>query len=156
MLIIPILGMMGILYLYSKQYEEKGFNVIIRFFLGLFCALQFFVGILVASLMLNSTYIELNGIWSSIFECMSNMVEYPEEYMRYYLYAIVSFFIGAFYGCSFKISRRIRKIFMHKQNGFYIKREKRYVSIYLIDYAQYNENEEKIAIRINPNVCLIS
>ena len=44
---------------------------------------------------------------------------------------------------------------MHKQNGFYLKREKRYVSIYLIDYAQYNENEEKIIIRINPNVCLI-
>jgi len=75
--------------------------------------------------------------------------------MSYYLYAIASFFIGAFYGCSFKITRRSRKIFMHKQNGFYIKREKRYVSIYLIDYARYNENEEKIIIRINPNVCLI-
>ena len=155
LIIIPVLGMMGILHLCSKHYQEKGFNIIFRFFLGLFCALQFFVGTLIASLMLNSTYIESNGIWSSISECIVYMAEYPEEYMSYYLYAIVSFFIGAFYGCSFKITRIIRKIFMHKQNGFYIKKEKRYVSIYLIDYAQYNENEEKIAIRINPNVCLI-
>lgn len=155
LIIIPILGMIGNLYLYSKHYQEKGFNIIIRFFLGFFCSLQFFVGILVASLLLNSIYIESNGIWSSISETIANMAEYPEEYMSTYLYAIVCFFIGAFYGCSFKITRRIRKIFMRKQNGFYIKREKRYISIYLIDYAQYNENEEKIAIRINPNVCLI-
>ncbi len=155
LIIIPILGMMGIVYLYSKHYQEKGFNIIIRFFLGLICALQFIVGALVVSLMLNLTYIESNGIWSSISECIAYMVNYPEEYMSYYLYAIVSFFIGAFYGCSFKITRKIGKIFMHKQNGFCIKREKRYVSIYLIDYALYNENEEKIAITINPNVCLI-
>ena len=44
---------------------------------------------------------------------------------------------------------------MHKQNGFYIQRDKRYVSIYLIDYAEYNENDEKIAIEIIPNICLI-
>ena len=155
LIIIPVLGMVGILYLYSKHYQEKKFNIIIRFFLGLFCALQFFVGALVVSLMLNLTYIESNGIWSSISECIAYMAEYPQEYMSYYLYAIVSFFIGAFYGCSFKITRRIGKIFMHKQNGFCIKREKRYVSIYLTDYAEYNENEEKIAIRINPNLCLI-
>ncbi|MGV8984250.1 hypothetical protein [Clostridium sp.] len=155
LIIIPVLGMMGILYLCSKLYQEKGFNIIIRFFIGSFCALQFFIGILVASLLLNLTYIESNGIWISISGCIANITEYPQEYMSYYLYAIASFFIGAFYGCSFKITRRIRKIFMHKQNGFYIKREKRYVSIYLIDYVQYNENEEKITIRINPNVCLI-
>jgi len=155
LIIIPVLGMVGILYLYSKHYQEKGVNIIIRFFIGLFCSLQFFVGALVTSLMLNLTYIESNGIWSSISECIAYMAEYPKKYMSYYLYAIASFFIGAFFGCSFKITRRIRKIFMHKQNGFYIKREKRYVSIYLIDYAQYNENEEKIIIRINPNVCLI-
>ena len=155
LIIIPVLGMLGILFLYSKPSKEKGVNIIIRFFIGLFCALQFFVGALVTSLMLNLTYVESNGIWRSIFECITYMAEYPEEYMSYYLYAIGSFFIGAFFGCSFKIIRRISKIFMHKQNGFYIKREKRYISIYLTDYAGYNVNEEKIAITINPNVCLI-
>lgn len=116
LIIIPLLGTMGILYVYSKHHQEKGFNIIFSFFIGLICALQFFVGTLLASLMLNSTYIESNGIWSSIFDCTANMAKYPQEYMSFYLYAIGSFFIGAFYGCSFKITRRIRKIFMHKQN----------------------------------------
>lgn len=155
LLIVPIFGIMGILYTYSKYYKEKGFNIIIRFLLGLVCAVQFFVAILVVSLMLNTKYIGIHGIWSAISNSTMNMAKYPEEYIRYYLYSIVSFFIGAFWGYSSKTTRKIQKIFMHKQNGFYIKREKRYVSIYLIDYAEYNENEEKTVLRINPNVCLI-
>jgi hypothetical protein len=44
---------------------------------------------------------------------------------------------------------------MKKQNGLYVVKEKRYVSIYLIDYAEYNTKETKTVLRINPNICSI-
>ncbi len=154
-LIIPMLGFWGIYYVYFKNYKEKGFNIVCRFFLGALCALQFFVALLVVLIMLNSNLIEANGLWRTISDCIVIIVKHPEKNGIYYYFAIIFFFIGVFSGYSSKITRRMRKIFIHKQNGFYIKREKRYVSIYLTDYAEYNENEKKIVLSINPNICLI-
>jgi hypothetical protein len=154
-LIVPMLGLIWILYSYSKHYQERRVNIIIRFCLGFLCALQFLVATVVASLMLNINQIKVFGIWHVISECITDLIEYPSDYISLYIFTIIFFFIGVFFGCSFKTIRRIKKIFMHKQNGFYIQRDKRYVSIYLIDYAEYNENEEKIAIELFPNTCLI-
>lgn len=153
-LVIPIVGIMGILYVYLKNYKEKGFNLIIRFYIGILCALQFFVALLTELLALNSDFIEANGIWKAISECTINIAQHPKMYMIYYVLAIICFFGGAFWGYSSKTTRRIGKIFMHKQNGFCIKKEKRYISIYTIDYTEYIQNEEKYILRITPNMCL--
>jgi hypothetical protein len=154
-IVIPFLGMIAIEYAYYKTCQEKRTNIFMRFYVGILCVLQIFAALLTALLMENTNLIKVIGIWNTISDCVKYIVKYPKEYDIYYILGVIIFFFGAFSGYSSKITRKIGKIFMKKQNGFCIKREKPYVSIYLIDYAEYNKDEEKYALRIDPNVCLI-
>lgn len=154
-LLIPIIGIAWILYAYSKKCRKKNLNIINRFFIGVLCSLQIYVGLVVALLMLNSHFVKQNGIFDAIAVCIESIINNPEEYIKYHIYSIVFFFIGAFSGYSSKTMRKIKKIRMHKQNGFCIERERRFVSIYLIDYADYNDKKEKLIVQVNPGVCLI-
>lgn len=154
-IIIPFFGVLAIEYSYYKNCLEKRTNILIRIYLGILSALQVFAALLTALLMENINLIKMFGIWSIISACIQDIVKYPNEYDVYYILVVIYFLFGTFSGYSSKITRKFSKIFMKKQNGFYVKKEKRYVSIYLIDYADYNENEEKKALRFYPNTCLI-
>lgn len=154
-LLIPIIGIVWIFYSYSKSCRNKNLNIINKLLIGVLCGSQIYVGLVVALMMLNSSFIERNGILNAISTCIENIFENPEEYIKYHVIGICFFFLGALNGYSSKTIRKIKKITMRKQNGFYIKREQRYISIYLIDYADYNDKEEKLVVQVNPGTCLI-
>lgn len=155
LVVIPFFGTVGIEYIYYKTYHKNHINILIRIYLGVLCALQVFIALLVAVLIENQKFIKMIGMQKAVYDFTQYIIKHPESYGIFYIFGIIFFFLGAFSGYSSKITRRIRKIFMKKQNGYYIKREKRYVSIYLIDYPDYNENEEKSGLIIDPDTCLI-
>lgn len=154
-LIIPLMGMMGIMHVFFKNCQKNDLNFIIRFGLGFLCAMQFFIALLVILLILNPVFVEANGAFQAVIICTAHIFTHPGEFISYYLFAAICFFFGAFQGYSSKTTRRIRKIFMRKQNGFIIKKDKRYCSIFLVDYVKYRENADKIILSIIPNTCLI-
>ena len=154
-LIIPILGMMGIMYVFFKHCQTSDFNFIIRLGLGLACAMQFFIALLVILIILNLDFLNGNGVLRTILECTIYIIRNSSEFFSYYIYAAICFFYGAFQGYSSKTTRRLHNLFMRRQNGFTIKKEKGLRSIFLIDYAKYRENEDKSILTIVPNTCLI-
>ena len=154
-LIIPAIGIVWIFYSYSKSCGNKKLNIINKLLIGILSGLQVYVGLVVVLMMLNSSFVERNGILKAISICIENIIENPGEYLKYHVFGIFLFFIGALNGYSSKTMRKIKKITMRKQNGFYIKREQRFISIYLIDYADYNDKEEKLLVQVNPGTCLI-
>ena len=154
-IIIPMLGMVGIIYIYFKYYEEASFNIITRFFLGIFCAMQFFISLFISLALRNWDLANVYGIKEFCSRCITYIVKNPDEYAVYYLLSIVCFFLGVTSGYSFKFTRRIKQLFIKKRNGIYIVKDKRYIYLYLVDYARYNDKEQKFIISMDPNTCQV-
>jgi hypothetical protein len=153
-LLIPVFGMMGIFYVYFRNYRQGTFNIVSRLFIGVFCALQFFIALLVELLMLNWDLIKMNG-FKTVLDCIDYIYKYPDKYISFYAFGTICFFIGITYGYSFKFIRKIKKLFLLKRNGFCVERDKRYITIYLIDYVGYDKKINNSIIQINPGVCMI-
>jgi hypothetical protein len=155
LLLIPLLGIMGIVYVFNKNYRNHDRNIAVRLAMGVMCAMQFYMAALVLLFVINLKYAVMNGFLRTIADCSIYIFQHPGEFLNYYLYAAIFFIFGALQGYSSKTTRRIRKAFMGKRNGFTIKKEKRYTSVFLVDYEEYLENEDKRIVSIPPNTCLI-
>lgn len=154
-LLIPMLGFLWILYTYSKNCNEATNRLPARLILGLICSVQVLFAPLVSLLIDNRGLFGSYGIMDVVYSCIRYMAEHPDDLMRNYVFAAIFFIIGITSGASSKFMRRIKRMFLKKMNGYYIVREKRYVSIYVTDYADYDENEEKFMVGVEPNHCLI-
>lgn len=117
------------------------------------CAFQSVGGLFVALLLALLPLISSAGIGRIFSDSLMAMADL--SFIRNYLYALVFFLIGAFVGVSFKFVRRIKRLFLLRHNGYCVERDKREVSVYLADYAEYKDDTEKLMIGMIPNSCLI-
>jgi hypothetical protein len=151
--VIPMLGMIGIMYVYYKGHKGK-VSFIKRFIVGVLYVLQVIIAPFTVIIISNFNYIK-NGFGDPITIFISTLKESPGEYFVYYLIAFILFVFGLFSGASYKFIRILKKFFMKKKNGFYVVRDGRVISIFVIDYEDYDKNIEKVMLRILPNECLI-
>ena len=155
-LLIPFVSMFGMIYVYFKHYEKSTAHFMARFLFGIFCSMQFLIAVLAALILGNHQYIPSHGLMKTVFDCVGYMTDNPGDFIRYYACALIFFIWGiSCGGSSPKFMRRIKKHFIKTQNGYSIEKNQRYISIYLINYTDFDENEEKTTVVIEPNQCLI-
>lgn len=154
-IVISLLGSLGVMFVYFKNSKENSISVPIRALLGLFCALPSLLVPLLSLIVINKNYIVWNGIWKTIIDCVKVMVTSPKQYLIFYVLALFLFLYGALNGLNFKFVRIIKKVFKKKQNGFYIEKSNRYISIFLIDYADFDDSQPKELIELLSGQCLI-
>ncbi|MHB8964234.1 MAG: hypothetical protein ACYC5K_13890 [Saccharofermentanales bacterium] len=153
--ILPIFGCVGIFSIFMKNYNERNSNIFIRLLLGAICALPVPMGVIFQAILFNSYFFRLRITPFIIEESFRFIAKFHEKYDFFIIVGIVCFLSGLLMEYSSKMTRKIRKLFMKKQNGFCIRRENRYISIYLTDYAEYDEFEGKDIFGIEPNRCLV-
>lgn len=151
-LVIPFLGLILILYVYNAKKSEG--NLFSRLLVGLLCAFQVMAGLFIDLMIYMGGYLSTFGFWGNVSICFKMMTR-VSDYLICYLLAACLFLIGALSGISFKFTRKIKKHFLKQKNGYFIEKDRRYVSVYLTDYAAYDEKVEKYIIRLSPNTCLI-
>lgn len=154
-LLIPFLSLLWMLYTYQKSSNKNKNFFLIKIVFGLICSIQLLIAPLILMLFQNKEAFKMFGITEIVTGCIRYMFENPIDFLRFYVFALIFFIIGVTSGISMRFFRLIRRMFLKKSNGYYIVRKKCYVSIYITDYADFNDNDEKNIIDIGPNICLI-
>lgn len=143
------------MYTYFKKYNKSSNNIIANFILGIICFIQVMIAPLIYLLLDNQEYVKTYGIFKTTLECIKLLINDPMDFLRFYLMAALFFIFGFVFSCNQKWMRVLGEIFIKKQSGYYISRDKQFLSIYLNDYAVYDKFAEKIETYIDPNNCLI-
>ena len=149
------LGLIGLLYIHQKADNNALKRLWVRFLFGLICSLQ----VLVAPFIHVMTFVYKAGMFSSFGARLKTTFTYilkdSSVWVPVAALAGLCFVIGFINGMTYKMMRRIKQRFMKQKNGFYIKKNKRFVSLYAIDYALIDESQEKQCVMLGPNNCLI-
>lgn len=154
LLLIPILGVMAVLYTYNKSYVEERINYVVRFFIGIFAACQIFIALIVDAFFWNGLPFNLTNLTRLTESLFKEITRDPMDHLVIILIAVVSFYYGFIQGKTFKFQRSFNKLFMKKHGNYYYKRDGKVVDIFLKDPANYDEDEEKYALNIGEG-CLI-
>ena len=152
---VSLLGALGVVFIYNKYYEGGRVPFLHRILLGVFSALPALLAPLFLLVLGNRGYLELYGLWETVRLSVRTMIRYPGENVVYYWVAAVLFLFASLSGLNLKPVRRIKKIFMKQRNGFYLKKSGRYFLVYLIDYADFDEDLPKALVEIPAGFCLI-
>ncbi|MPM50658.1 hypothetical protein SDC9_97400 [bioreactor metagenome] len=154
LLLIPILGVMAVLYTYNKSYVEEKINYVVRFFIGIFAACQIFIALIVDAFFWNGLKFNLSNLTRLTESLFKEIARDPMDHLIIILIAVVSFYYGFIQGKTFKFQRSFNKLFMKKHGNYYYKRDGKVVDIFFKDPANYDEDEEKYALNIGEG-CLI-
>jgi len=101
-LFIPVFGLLPIYLIYLKEENLKKYRFLKHFIIGIICASQFFIGIIVLLVLSNSVYLSANGFINTVLMSVSVMVNSPGSFIRNYLYAAVVFLVVTMQGVIFK------------------------------------------------------
>lgn len=153
--IIPILGSMAIIYFYSKLYKEEKITAFRRIVVGLICALQVFIAVILTGFLDSELSINMNNLVNITKEYFSYLITHPFDQGIVIIISIFCFGYGMLQGYKFKFQKKIEKIFMKKSGKHYYKKEGRFITIYLKDPALYNEQQDGMFTVEIYNDCLI-
>ncbi|QAA33155.1 hypothetical protein [Clostridium manihotivorum] len=145
-LLIPLIGLIIILYLYNKNYEERAVNFVFRLLIGLTCTIQIFVADML------SIYLTMK---------LPLQLDYISEFLRYYfkyllsvngvmvlIIAFVLFVVGTFQGYQTRLQRQLSKFRMKKIGNYYYKKDGNRILVYLIDPADFDDTDPENQIAI--------
>lgn len=153
--IIPLLGSTAIIYFYSKLYKEEKINVFGRIIVGLICSLQVFIAVILTAFLDSELSINMNNLFNITKEYFSYLITHPLDQGIIIFISILCFGSGMLQGYKFKFQKKIDKIFMKKSGKHYYKKDGRLITIYLIDPAFYNEQQDGMFILEIYKDCLI-
>ena len=153
--IIPILGSMAIIYFYSKLYKEEKINIFRRIPVGLICALQVFLAVILACFLESGFPINMYNIVNITKEYFSYLASHLLEQGINIFISILCFGYGLLQGYKFKFQKKIEKIFMKKAGAHYYVKEERIITIYIKDPELCNgQDDERFILEIYEG-CLI-
>ncbi len=153
--VITVFGAMAVVWVYYKNCENGRIPFLNRILLGIFSSVPVFFAPLTSLIWLNKNYVELVGFWETVSQCATAILHNPKTYAFYYFTAAFLFLLAVFNELNLKFIRRIKKLFIKKQNGFSIEKSGRLLSVYLLDYVNFDSERLKKIVDLPANICLI-
>ena len=153
-LVIPFIGLMAVVGI-AYWGNTGSVSVLFRVILGLLCMLMVVLAPFVKFLVLARDTASTDGFFPAAKFFADCMVQNPGPVLIYWILGAVFFVIGAAVGLSNRFTRQIHKRFMKKLGAFPMKRDKRDITVYLMDYADYEDKNNTFAMHFAPNHCLI-
>lgn len=108
---IPILGWLGILFVYTKKYNRDTAAIVTNILLGFIMALPFLLAPFIELILYNQDYLNTYGIFETMRSCAVLMAKTPADYMLYYIFAVCFFYIGFSFGRPMNLKNIIKKLF---------------------------------------------
>jgi hypothetical protein len=153
-IIIPMFGSIAIIYFYSKTNKKRKINIFTRIILGLICALQVYLAVIIVVL-LGSSGTEGISYLDIIKQYFEYLIEKPMDQGVFIIISIFCFWCGAFQGYKFKFQKRIKKLFMKRYGKYFYEKNGRFITIYLIDPVRFDAEKDKKFITEIVQGCLI-
>jgi hypothetical protein len=154
LIIVPMFGSIAIVYFYSKTNKKRKINIFTRIILGLICALQVYLAVIIVVL-LGSSGTEGISYLDIINQYFEYLIEKPMDQGVFIIISIFCFWCGAFQGYKFKFQMRIKKLFMKRYGKYFYEKNGRSITIYLIDPVRFDAEKDKKFITEIVQGCLI-
>ncbi|SDW81085.1 hypothetical protein SAMN05518855_1005200 [Paenibacillus sp. CF384] len=153
-ILIPLFGLMFVLYFYQKNVHEEVIVWPIRFVVGLLCALQIFIAMITNLFLTASIPFSLRNLYEISSAYMMYLKDEPTNNMLVIGMAVALFAYGTFHGKTFRIVKGMSKFFMKRDGHYVYKRDGRIVEIYVINPVDFQDDETKFVVYLNEG-CLI-
>lgn len=153
-ILIPVFGLMGIIYVYDKNVEETSINWLMRFLLGFLSASQFIIAEIVLIFLAAQIPFSFENVVQIAIDYLLYLIDEPFKQLPVIIIGLFLFLYGTFHGVTFRFMRVIKKIFLKRRDNYYFKIDNGIAEIYIKDPADFVEAEDKLIAQINEG-CLI-
>lgn len=155
MIYMPIIGVAAVSYIYNKNFSEERISLTTRLALGLLCAIQIIEAFLICEIAYSQVPLHPANVKIIINEYLRYTLENPVKQAIPIFLLAVSFIYGALQDYTFRFQMLLKKSLMKSWGRYYYKKEGHMLSIYIIDPADFVENEKDRLVAYITGGCFI-